>query len=247
MRGLEGADALPVRAGEGAALVPEELRLDERVADGAAVHHHEGLAGARAVIVDGPRRQLLARAGLADEDARQIGRRELGQEREDRAHGVGRPVEPAEVIGAADVDALPLLARLEDDLRVPEPDARAGRQEGLADRRSVQERAVGGVEVAEHVPVALHRDDAVPPAHRGVGQDEIVVRRGADRELRGGDLHLEPAVGPVRHEQAVPVLEHDGAATVVPHLGAAEPALRVRAVLLRHPGAGTVAWTEAAP
>ena len=49
---LERAGALPVGAGERAPLVTEELGLDQVLADRAAVHDDEGLAGAWAVLVD---------------------------------------------------------------------------------------------------------------------------------------------------------------------------------------------------
>src|SRR4029453_9462092 len=40
-------------AGEGAALVPEELALDERAGNGGAVHLHQRLAAPPAPVVDG--------------------------------------------------------------------------------------------------------------------------------------------------------------------------------------------------
>src|SRR5439155_1077824 len=61
---LELADAPLDRAREGAALVAEELALEELVGDGRAVERHEG-AAARGVVVDGLGDQLFARAGLA--------------------------------------------------------------------------------------------------------------------------------------------------------------------------------------
>src|SRR5213079_3657527 len=55
--GLELADAPLDRAREGAALVAEELTLEELVRDGRAVERHEGSA-ARGVVVDGLGDQL---------------------------------------------------------------------------------------------------------------------------------------------------------------------------------------------
>ncbi len=56
-------------AGEGALLVAEELGLEERLGEGRAVHLDEGLVGARRLLVKRLGDELLAGAGLAqDED-----------------------------------------------------------------------------------------------------------------------------------------------------------------------------------
>ena len=64
-------DAAPVldRAREGAATVPEELALEQRLLERGAVDGEERPVGARALAMDRARDELLARAGLAlDED-----------------------------------------------------------------------------------------------------------------------------------------------------------------------------------
>jgi hypothetical protein len=67
---LEGADSVGARAGEGAALVPEQLRQDELARDGAAVDDHERALRHHRALVDGVRDELLAAAALAlDEHA----------------------------------------------------------------------------------------------------------------------------------------------------------------------------------
>src|SRR3989442_14467402 len=70
--GLELADAPLDRTREGAALVAEELTLEELVRDGRAVDRHEGSA-ARGVVVDGLGDQLLARPGLALDEHGRVG------------------------------------------------------------------------------------------------------------------------------------------------------------------------------
>ena len=66
---LEQARPVLGRAGEGAARVSEELALEQRLGDGAAVDRDEGPGRARGLLVDEPRDPLLARAALAgDED-----------------------------------------------------------------------------------------------------------------------------------------------------------------------------------
>ncbi|GBD29002.1 hypothetical protein HRbin32_00086 [bacterium HR32] len=79
VRGLELPHAAPHRAGEGTLLVSEQLRLQERLRDGAAVDGHEGSVGPRALVVDGPGEDLLARARLpVDEDRGVRGRHRRG-------------------------------------------------------------------------------------------------------------------------------------------------------------------------
>ena len=55
---------------EGAALVAEQLGLDQRLGERGAVDRHERLRGARAALVEQPRHQLLARAALARDQRR---------------------------------------------------------------------------------------------------------------------------------------------------------------------------------
>ena len=50
--------------GERALLVAEQLRLDQRVRDGATVHRDKWLVAARAQLMDRPSHELLAGAGL---------------------------------------------------------------------------------------------------------------------------------------------------------------------------------------
>ena len=65
------------RAGEGALLVPEQLRLEHAGRQRGAVHAHERLLLARRVDVDGVGDQLLAGAGLAAQQHRRVRRRHL--------------------------------------------------------------------------------------------------------------------------------------------------------------------------
>jgi len=57
-----------VRSGESPSLVAEELRFQQGVGQGPAVDRDKGAFAARAEGVDGPRQQLLARAGLAKDE-----------------------------------------------------------------------------------------------------------------------------------------------------------------------------------
>ena len=62
-------------AGECAALVAEELRVDERGGNGAAVHDHEGLGAPATQLVQGLRQHLLAGAALAGDQHGRVGGR----------------------------------------------------------------------------------------------------------------------------------------------------------------------------
>src|SRR5204863_7126264 len=65
---LEHAVVVADRAGEGAALVAEELAVEERVGDAAAVHREEDAIPAAAARVDRACDELLAGAALAGEE-----------------------------------------------------------------------------------------------------------------------------------------------------------------------------------
>jgi hypothetical protein len=92
--GLEHPRARRERAGERAALVPEELALDQGLGDGGAVDHPERRPRARAGLVDEARDERLARAALAEQEHGGVAARELGNELRD-ALGRGRAAEEA--------------------------------------------------------------------------------------------------------------------------------------------------------
>ena len=67
----------PVAPGEGPLLVAEQLRLDQRVGKRGAAHLDERLLRPQRVVVDGVGDQLLAGAGLAADEHRGVGLRDL--------------------------------------------------------------------------------------------------------------------------------------------------------------------------
>ena len=84
------------RAGEGAALVAEELALEERVRDRGAVDRDERMVAARGEHVDRPREELLARPALALEEDGGVRRGDaLGL----RAHGLAEPADSPTICG----------------------------------------------------------------------------------------------------------------------------------------------------
>ena len=83
---LEAARLVADGAGEGAAHVAEQLRLEQVLGDGAAVDGDERALGARRAAVELARDQLLAGAGLAGDEHRDVGGRDLLDLAEDLLH-----------------------------------------------------------------------------------------------------------------------------------------------------------------
>src|SRR5438552_3506768 len=67
MRGLEEADTILMRAGEGSARVTEELALDQGVRDGSEIVRNERTRGPGRERVQGARDELLAGPGLSQD------------------------------------------------------------------------------------------------------------------------------------------------------------------------------------
>src|SRR5215218_1677 len=80
-----------LRVGEGAALVPEQLTLEEGGAERRAVHFDEGLCRARRALVDTASDEALASTRLADDEHRHVvvAGGELDQPLQRRAAGAG--------------------------------------------------------------------------------------------------------------------------------------------------------------
>src|SRR6185295_1902845 len=86
LRELESPELFLKRAGEGAALVTEQLRLDQGLGDGGRVDGHERLLPPGTLAMDGTGDQFLAGAALARDEDRRIGARHLGDELEEPPH-----------------------------------------------------------------------------------------------------------------------------------------------------------------
>jgi hypothetical protein len=216
--------ALLVGAGERAAAMAEQLALDEVAREGAAVDRDE-CAAAAGGVVDRARDQLLAGAGLAADEDRDAGARDLaelidavlelaadGAER-DRGRGLGGEI----AIGVA-VVGVAVLAEHEqgaaglDDVAVGE----GGDARGIA----VDEDAVLGAEVGGF-PAGLLA------AHAQVLAGDLVVRHGdrgglalagegAPRVASDDDLVETGENDPqARHGQATAFADHDQARSTV--------------------------------
>ena len=87
VRDLDHPRLGPVRAGERAALVTEQLGLEQRIGQRGAVHGNEHLGGPRALGVDRPGDQLLPGPGLSLDQDVGLGPGGLPDEVEHRRHG----------------------------------------------------------------------------------------------------------------------------------------------------------------
>src|SRR5205085_12288144 len=123
LRPLDAAFLALDRAGEGAALVAEELRLEDGLRDRRAVDGHERPFGPGGMLVQGAREQLLAGAALTEQQHRGRGRRRLADDVERRAQR--RALADNGLLGAGEAGAEllvllhepPLLDRLLDALQ----------------------------------------------------------------------------------------------------------------------------------
>ena len=84
---LEAAAAQRVGAGESALLVAEQFGLQQVRREGGGVERDEGLAGARAVPMQGARHQFLAGAGFAGDQHRHAGARQSADGAKHLLHG----------------------------------------------------------------------------------------------------------------------------------------------------------------
>src|SRR3954470_2606127 len=75
-----------VRAREAAAAVSKQLALDQAFGQGSAVDGHERHLGPQALVVQGPRDELLAGAGFAQNERGGIGGSDPGNEFADAFH-----------------------------------------------------------------------------------------------------------------------------------------------------------------
>jgi hypothetical protein len=182
------------RAGERARPVAEELRLDQLLAGGAAVDHHERAGGARRVVVQRARRELLAGPRLPlDQDRRVAGGGEL-EDGEELAQQQALADQPAEAAARARLDRR--RRRPHDLQRGPAAAKRGARRDRrLGHARRLEEGAVGAAEVTEVEPVGAQRELDVTARDLGVGEDQVAAGIGADDHRSRAERDLEPPVG----------------------------------------------------
>ncbi len=196
-------------AGEGALLVPEELALDERLGQGAAVDDDEGPRGARREVVDPAGEHLLAGPGLARDEDRESARGDAAGELEDPRHGraLREELRAAEVLAERRVLGLEALLRTGGVVGLGALEARALDRHGALGGERLEELELGGPE-AVGAPRAVHVEDAEEPSPRGErdGEDR------SDRPLEDAGRRLSVLLRPPRvgEDDGAPVLEGAG-------------------------------------
>ncbi len=201
---LEEPALVRVGPGEGAAPVAEELALEERVGERAAVLRHEAALLARARIMDGARDEVLARAGLAGEQHRRVGLGDLLHHVEDALHGGARAHQLVEAVAAlhlaAQVEVLGAQALVGARERARELRVLGGEPVGLERALHVEAQLVG-------VPGLL--DVAVDVAFVHRVHDRVQVRVAGEHDAHGAGLDRDGALQELGAAHAGHHLVHD--------------------------------------
>src|SRR5262249_39752197 len=132
VRLLEEAAVLRERAGEGAALVSEELALDQRRRDGGAIEDDERPRGARPGFVERLGERLLARARLALDDDRHVALGDPLAREVQPAHLEARPEDATELHAVGGLRSALRQAPLDAQVRRSDPDRLAAEEERVA-------------------------------------------------------------------------------------------------------------------
>ena len=205
------------RAGERAPDVPEQLRLEQRVRNGAAVDRHQPLVAARTVVVDGARHQFLARAGLAGDQNRARRAGHGLEELEEIAHRTTASDDALEPIPIPELrpEVLvlglqpPLLQRRRQDVQQVVEGERLHHEVGgpaLDGGDRVLHRAVAGDDHRHDLRIALEREldhfGAVDAGQPQIGDDRVegevgqqVARSFAALRFRHAVAVLDEALG----------------------------------------------------
>ena len=191
-------------AGEGAALVAEQLALDQVRRDRAAIEHHERALLARRVIVQRLGDQLLADAGLARDEHGGIALRELLEPREHLAHLDRAADHRAEAVGIRELDLDGVPERVELQSRATERDLRPGLDIDVVDPQPRDVGPVRGIEVAQAVAPVIEADLAVQPRHLGIRELDVVPAPRAHPDHRGFDVSHQSRVCPTHDLHAAP-------------------------------------------
>ena len=181
-------------AGERAALVPEQLALDQVGRDRAAVDDDEGpLARGRSRSWIASRDQLLARAGLALDQHGRAAERDALDRAEQLAHRRARAEQPPAAFAQRDRVHDWIVVGMKRDLAIAEGQHRAGeRQVDAADPRALEERAVLGSQVTDLQPGRKDLDFDVIARDPPVVEHEVVGLRAADPDHAGADPLDQP-------------------------------------------------------
>ena len=211
-RALDRADARSSSAGERALLVAEQLALDQRRRNRAAVDNDERSAAARARLMNGLRQQRLARPGLAlDQDSR-VGACDARQRLEHTAHGDRSTNRAAEIIIGGKRLLGVVLSKLEPQRREPDLEHGAGIDPGGFDAVLPKKNSVGGAHIPKVSTALCRGNEEVIAGDSGIGQDQRVPIGGAAGNFAARIEDDRATIGSVDHSYAqAPVGERLGA------------------------------------
>ena len=188
--------------------VAEQLGLEEGLGDGAAVDRDERALRARRAAVDLPRDDLLAGAGLAGDEHRDVGRRDLLDPPVDLAHRRARADELAVLLRLDRLLQRDVLApqRVEQHRVLHEQRGLRGEDGERLERAVVEERdhvVVAEVDDAEDVALlherrAHHRAELQVHDRRRARPLGVVEGVGDDDRAAGLDHPLDDRVGDPR-------------------------------------------------
>jgi hypothetical protein len=187
---LDLADALALGAGEGAFLVAEQFRFEDRFGQGAAIDGHEGMVAPAAEVVQAARDEFLAGAGFAEQD--DVGR--LGRQVQ---HQLAHPHHGGAAAEHARFDPFALL-QLAPQVQVLQ------HQAALVERAAAYlDQQVGGKRLFDEVVGAL--------AHRAHRHRHVAVAGHQDHRQAGcgGDRVTEQLQAV--HARQPDVRQHDAA------------------------------------
>ncbi len=173
---LEDALALRRRAGERAALVTEELRLDEVRRDRGAVEDDERSLRARALVVDRLGEDLLAGPRRPLDHDRHVARREPLAERIEPSHLDARAHRVPERRRARDRDRLSLLERVDAEHRVADADHLAALEDRVEHAHARNERSVARLEIDDAQTRVAEVERDVAPRHLRIREAQIAAR-----------------------------------------------------------------------
>ena len=116
VRLLEPPLAVADRAGERAAHVAEQLGLEQRLGNRAAVERDEAVHAPRAVVVNRARDDFLAGAGLAGDENRAVGRRDGFEQLKQPRHRAALADDALEAVALLELRAQVRVLRLQPPL-----------------------------------------------------------------------------------------------------------------------------------
>ena len=187
-------------AREGAALVAEQLALDQVIADRTAIDDDEWLILAGANLVNRAREYVFAGAGLAFEQHRGVGRGDPLEHAEYLAHGQARAQRFAEAgrLTGQYLSAIRLAAQQEFD--AAHDDRRTRFDHRFAHSGAADAGMVGRTEIANDDAERRALELTVVARNRIVRQYQVVVGGLTDREPLA-ELHALAARAPRDHDQ----------------------------------------------